>query len=538
MHHLELLDELSRYIRECSLCGLGQTAPNPVLTTLRHFRTEFEDHIVSRRCQAGVCEELALSPCENSCPLHMNIPRFLQLYKEDRLEDAFEAVIMDNPLPSSTGRVCQHPCDSRCRRQTIDEAVNMREVHRFIADSVLLTNRYEHMVKRILVRRLEHTGRKIAIAGAGPAGLTAAFYLAMLGHEVTVYDAKPEAGGMLRFALPEYRLPKNALEREISLIEQLGVRFIFNTRIGFDIPLNDLDDRFDAVFISIGTWKESWVYQPGTELKGVYPALAFLEATARGEESPIGRKVAIIGGGNAAIDSARTALRKGAEVTVFYRRERKDMPAIEEETQAAKDEGAKFVFLAAPHRVLGDAAGKVKSIEIVKTRLGEYDASGRRKPISTDEIRRYECDSVIFAVGENVDLDFARASGLSLKESGTIEVNRFTLETSRPRFYGGGDVVTGASNVSNAMAYGKQAARNIDLQLMEANRWAKILPSIEYGHQVPEESSPNHRHTGHILAANERVRSNAEVITGFTHEETLDEACRCLRCDVKVANVS
>ena len=538
MHHLELLDELSRYIRECSLCGLGQTAPNPVLTTLRHFRTEFEDHIVSRRCQAGVCEELALSPCENSCPLHMNIPRFLQLYKEDRLEDAFEAVIMDNPLPSSTGRVCQHPCDSRCRRQTIDEAVNMREVHRFIADSVLLSPRYEHMVKRILVRRLEPTGRKIAIAGAGPAGLTAAFYLALLGHDVTVYDAKSEAGGMLRFALPEYRLPKSALEREIDLIQRLGVKFIFNTRIGFDIPLNDLDDRFDAIFLSIGTWKESWVYQPGTELKGVYPALMFLEAAAKGEEVAIGRRVAVIGGGNAAIDSARTALRKGAEVTVFYRRERKDMPAIEEETQAAADEGAKFVFLAAPHRVMGDAAGKVKAIEIVKTRLGEYDASGRRKPISTDEIRRVECDSVIFAIGESVDLDFVRASGLSMKENGTIEVNRFTLETSRPRFYGGGDVVTGASNVSNAMAYGKRAARGIDVQLMEDDRWAKIVPLFDYGNEVPEEPSPNHRHGGHVLPAAMRVRSNAEVVEGFEQEVALDESCRCLRCDIKVGNVS
>ncbi len=538
MHHLELLDELSRYIRECSLCGLGQTGPNPVLTALRHFRTEFEDHIVARRCQAGVCEELALSPCENSCPLHMNIPRFLQLYKEDRLDDAFEAVIMENPLPSSTGRVCQHPCDNRCRRQTVDQPVNMRDVHRFIADSILLSDRYEEMVKRVLARRLEPTGRKIAVAGAGPAGLTAAFYLAMLGHDVTAYDAKPEAGGMLRFALPEYRLPKNALEREIDLIERLGVKFIFNTRIGSDIPLNDLDDRFDAVFISIGTWKESWVYQPGTELKGVYPALLFLEATARGEETPIGRKVAVIGGGNAAIDSARTALRKGAEVTVFYRRGQKDMPAIEEETKAARDEGAKFVFLAAPNRVIGDATGKVKSIEIVKTRLGGYDASGRRKPISTDEIRRYECDAVIFAVGESVDLDFAKASGLSLKESGTIKVNRFTLETSRPRFYGGGDVVTGASNVSNAMAYGKQAARNIDLQLMEANRWAKIIPQPEYGQEVPEEPSPNRRHDSHVLAPNVRVRSNAEVYTGFTHEEALDESCRCLRCDVQVPNVS
>jgi NADPH-dependent glutamate synthase beta subunit-like oxidoreductase len=467
----------------------------------------------------------------------MNIPRFLELFKEHRLEDAFEAIIMDNPLPASTGRVCQHPCDSRCRRQALDEPVNMREVHRFIADSIYLTDRFEEMVRRIVARKLEPTGRKIAIAGAGPAGLTAAFYLAMLGHDVTAYDSKPEAGGMLRFALPEYRLPKAVLSREIELIERLGVKFIFNSRVGFDIPLNDLDDRFDAVFLSIGTWKESWIYQPGTELKGVFPALTFLEALSKGEDVSIGRRVAVIGGGNAAIDSARSALRKGAEATVFYRREKKDMPAIEEEIRAARDEGAKFVFLAAPHRIVGDSSGNVKAIEIVKTRLGEYDASGRRKPVSTDEIQRFDCDAVIFAVGESVDVDFARASGLSLKEAGTIEVNRFTLESSRPRFYAGGDVITGASNVSNAMAYGKQAARTIDRQLMERNRWETLLPSIGYGQTVPEEPSPGHRNAGHLVAPGARVGSNTEVAIGFTDEETLEEACRCLRCDLKVANV-
>ena len=400
--HLEILDELSRYIRDCSLCGLGQTAPNPVLTTLRHFRNEFEDHIVGRRCAAGVCEELALSPCENSCPLHMNVPRFLQLYKENRLEEAFLSIILDNPLPASTGRVCQHPCDSRCRRQTVDQSVNMREVHRFIADSIFGSEKYDPMVQAIVALKLEPTGRKIAVVGAGPAGLTAAFYLALLGHDVTVYDSKSEAGGMLRFALPEYRLPKSILRREIELIEALGVNFSFNASIGAGLPLHDLDDRFDMVFLSIGTWKESWVYQSGTELKGVYPALNFLEAIAAGQEVSLGRKVAIIGGGNAAIDSARTSLRKGCEVTVFYRRERKDMPAIDEETRAAREEGAKFMFLAAPHRVIGDAKGNVKAIEIVKTRLGEYDSSGRRKPVSTDEIQRFDCDSVIFAVGETV----------------------------------------------------------------------------------------------------------------------------------------
>jgi NADH-quinone oxidoreductase subunit F len=393
-------------------------------------------------------------------------------------------------------------------------------------------------VQAISTLKLEPTGRKIAVVGAGPAGLTAAFYLAMLGHDVTVYDSKSEAGGMLRFALPEYRLPKSILHKEIELIERLGVNFIFNTRVGVDVPLNELDEHFDAVFLSIGTWKESWVYQSGTELKGVYPALNFLEAVAAGQEVHLGRRVAVIGGGNAAIDSARTALRRGCEVTVFYRRERKDMPAIGEETNAAREEEARFVFLAAPHRVIGDAKGNVRAIEVVKTRLGEYDSSGRRKPVATDEIQRFECDSVIFAVGETVDLDFARASGLALKESGTVEVNRFTLETSRQKFFAGGDLVRGASNVSNAMASGKQAARNIDLQLMESDRWQRLYPAFDYARRPPEEPSANPRHSGHSLPALVRVRSYEEVVAGLSPEEALDETCRCLRCDVKAVSVS
>ncbi len=476
---LGALDELSRMIRECSLCGLGQTAPNPVLTTMRHFRNEFEDHLRAYHCQAGVCQDLALSPCENSCPLRMNIPRFLELYKERRLEDAFEAVILDNPLPASTGRVCQHPCDKRCRRQTLDESVNIRDVHRVIADAIYSNGNFDKLAQRIAARKLEPTGRKVAVAGAGPTGLTAAFYLALMGHDVTVFEEHAEAGGMLRFAIPEYRLPKAVLAREIELIARLGVKFAFNTRVGLELPLNELADRFDAVFISIGTWKEHWLYLPGTELKGVHHALLQLERMSKKESNQLGRKVAIIGGGNAAIDSARSALRTGAQVTVFYRRERQDMPAIEEETTAAEEEGAKFVFLAAPHRIIGDADGNVRAIEIEKTRLGEYDKSGRRKPVPTGEIQRYDCDTVILAVGETFDMDFCKASGLELKEQGTINVDRFTLETSRPGFYAGGDVITGASNVSNAMGYGKQAARNIDQRLMGEEPLAAALPRIQ-----------------------------------------------------------
>jgi len=534
--HFEVLEELGRMIRDCSLCGLGQSAPNPVLTALRHFRHEFEDHIVARRCRAGVCEELVLSPCENSCPLHMNIPRFLQLFKEGRLEEAYESVVIDNPLPASTGRVCQHPCDNRCRRQTLDEAVNMRDVHRLIADTVFASGRYEELTARVVARRFQPSGRKIAVAGAGPAGLTAAYYLAMLGHDVTVYESKAEAGGMLRYVLPEYRLPKEVLRKEIQLIERMGVKFVFDTRVGFDLPLHELDDRFDAVFLSFGTWKESWVYLAGTELKGVWPALPFLEAVARQEEIDLGRKVAVIGGGNAAIDSARTAMRMGAEALIVYRRERKDMPAIEEETRAAEEEGAKILFLAAPHRIIGTPDGRVKALEVVKTKLGEYDSSGRRKPVPTGEIQRYECDSVILAVGETVDMDLLQASGLKISAHNTIDVDRYSMETSRPRFFAGGDVVSGASNLSNAMGYGKKAARNIDERLMGVRRWARLFPEFEYEQEPPAEPSESRRHHPRELPAHLRVQGVEEVVTGLTVEEATEEACRCLRCDVKAVS--
>jgi NADH-quinone oxidoreductase subunit F len=530
---LDKLDELARMIRACSLCGLGQSAPNPVLTTMRHFRDEYHDHILAHRCRAGVCQELAVSPCENSCPLRMNIPRFLELLQEGRLEDAFVSVILDNPLPASTGRVCQHPCDNRCRRQSFDDVVNMREVHRYIADQVYSSELFDRMVDRILGYRQAPTGRKIAVAGAGPTGLTAAFYLAMLGHEVTIFEEHGEAGGMLRYAIPEYRLPKAVLRKELELIERIGVKTEFNTKISADLSLNDLASRFDSVFLSIGTWKESWLYLPGTELRGVYPALPFLESMAKGEALPLAKRVAIVGGGNAAIDSARTARRAGADVTILYRRERRDMPAIDEEIQAAEDEGIRLVFLAAPHRILGDATGHVKAIEVVKTRLGPYDNSGRRRPIPTDEVQRFECDTVILAVGETFDLDFCRASGLELKEQGTIKVDRFTLETSRAGFYAGGDIITGASNVSNAMSGGKQAAQRIDERLMGESRWDRIFPEFSYSRTAPGEPSLSKRHAGAVEPAATRVRTQNEVVLALSPAEALEESRRCLRCDLR-----
>jgi NADH-quinone oxidoreductase subunit F len=529
---LEMLDQLGRMIRDTSLCGLGQSAPNPVLTTMRHFRHEFDDHIVARRCRAGVCDSLALSPCENSCPLHMNIPQFLDLLQQGRMADAFEAVILDNPLPASTGRVCQHPCDNRCRRQTLDTPVNMREVHRFIADTVLLSDQFEAVALSFASRKMAPTGKHIGIVGAGPAGLTCAFYSALLGHQVTVFESQPEAGGMLRYAIPEYRLPKRVLAREIELIERLGVQFRFGIAVGRDISLNELDEQFDTVFLSIGTWKESWVYLAGTELKGVLPALPFLERVAKGELTAVGRRVAIIGGGNAAVDSARTAVRMGAEATIVYRRQRKDMPAIKEEVDAAEKEGVKLLFLSTPHRILGDAHGQVRALEMEKTRLGDYDHSGRRKPVPTGEVVRIECDTVVLAVGETVDLDFCRASGLTLAEAGTFVVD-YALETSRPKFYAGGDVITGASNVSNAMGFGKRAARKIDEKLMGGKRFEQLFGGFDYNHTPPESPGATPRHRGSELPPAARVQSSDEVVLALTPTQAHDESARCLRCDVR-----
>jgi len=530
---LNKLAELARVIRDTALCGLGQTAPNPVLTTLRHFRHEFEDHIRARRCRAGVCEDLALSPCENSCPLHMNIPRFLQLYKEDRLEEAFESVVMDNPLPASTGRICQHPCDDRCRRKSLDEAVNIRDVHRFIADSIYPSKKFEVLAERVVRRKFPFTGKRVAVIGAGPTGLTCAYYLAMLGHAVMVFEKQSDAGGMLRYAIPEYRLPKKVLDRELDLIRRTGVQFAFGIDANKDLSPEQLENSYDAVFLSIGTWKEAKLNLPGGEAKGVIHALPFLESVAKNELVMLGKQIVVVGGGNAAIDSARTAARMGAKVTVIYRRERKDMPAIPEETEAAEAEGVEIIFLAAPHRIIARADGSVQAIEVIKTRPGEYDISGRRRPVLTDEIQRFDCDIVILAVGESVDAGLIRAWGLKEQTSGTVVVDRYTLQASRGNFYAGGDVITGASNVSTAMGYGKKAARILDERLMGVRRWESLFPEFEYDQTPPVHLNESPRHSVSELPPEERLKGFRETTIGLSAAEAKEECCRCLRCDIR-----
>jgi NADH-quinone oxidoreductase subunit F len=531
---MQTLTELGTTVKTTSLCGLGQTAPNPALTTLRYFRHEYEEHIRERRCRAGVCQALMLAPCENSCPLHMNIPGYLELLKENRLDDAFELVLLDNPLPATTGRVCQYPCEQRCRRATLDEAVNMREVHRYIADARLGRTPAAKIVRRLKQRKLSVTGKHVAIAGAGPAGLTAAFYLALLGHKVTVFESAARPGGMLRYALPQYRLPKNTLDREIAVIRGLGVRFTCNTAVGRDIALEELTGAHDAVLLAFGTWEEQDLAVPGRDRAGVLSGLDFLEAVSRGKKNSIGHKVIVIGGGNAAIDSARTALRLGADVTIVYRRTREEMPAIAEETAHALEEGARLITLAAPVQVLGEN-GKVTGLEVERTALGKFDARGRRAPVPTGEKYVISCDTIIEAIGQKVEAGLSRKLGLRLTGSGTVEVDAWTLRTNDPKVFAAGDVVSGAANVSGAMALGKKAAQNIDRQLTGQDRFRELWPALEYDNTPPPHGQGGKRNTATIAGHTARRHNFNEVTRTFSAGQARAETLRCLRCDIKTA---
>lgn len=531
------LEELAQMIKEMSLCGLGQTAPNPVLTTLRYFRREYEEHLRAHRCHAGVCEDLFLSPCENSCPLHMRIPQFLDLTRRGQIAEAAELIWLDNPLPGSTGRICQHPCESQCRRRTVDAPVNMREVHRFISDQVFSGPLLARIKERLAGRRMAASGKKIAIVGAGPSGLSAAFYLALLGHDVTIFEAREEAGGMLLYSLPQYRLPKAMLRQELDVIESLGVKFRFNQKLGAGVSLDVLEVENDAVFLATGTWKAMTAGIAGEESPSVWHAIHFLEQVAREEPTNIGKKVVVIGGGNAAVDSARTALRLGCDVTIAYRRERQDMPAIAEEVADAEAEGVKLMFLVTPQRVMTDKRGRVTGIELMRTKLGDYALDGRRRPVSTSEKTVVPCDNIILAIGERPDVEPLRRSGIHVRENDTAAADWVTYETNRARVFAGGDLVTGASNVSSTMATGKDAARAIDGILSGRDRFTELLGAFDIPQVVPAEPEGGVRHASPELAVSQRRTNFTEAMLGLSAEDAVAESSRCLRCDVRDVHV-
>jgi NADH-quinone oxidoreductase subunit F len=532
---VKVLEDLGTVIKSTALCGLGQTAPNPVLTTLRYFKDEYDKHLLEKKCDPGICQELFTALCENSCPMHMNIPRYLELLKEGRVEEAFESTVRDNPLPSTIGRICHFHCQMKCRRENIDAPVSQGEIHRFIADSMYETNRAQIVFERLKKEKLPSTYKKIAIIGAGPAGVTAAFYLVRLGHDVTVFEADSEAGGIARWGIPKYRLPKEIISKEIQFIKDLGVKFVYNTRIGKDKSIEDLEREFNSILIAIGAQKDIMLSVKGNNVSGVLSGLEFLADVAREKSPNIGKRVVVVGAGNVAIDAARSAWRLGSHVTVVYRRLKVDMPANKDEIKEAEAEGIKFMFLCTPKEILADENGRVRAIELTKMTSGEVDLSNRRKPVSTGETFTLYCDNVIMAVGEEVDADFVKTSGIKMKSSGAIDANHFTLRTNRPAIYACGDAVTGPATAAEAMGLAKKAAEIIDKDLMGKRRFHKLFKDFEYSNTVPEKPEGGDRNYADKIPLPHRVGNFKEISLGFSQEQALHEASRCLRCDVRIS---
>jgi len=534
---IELLEEMAAIIKDASLCGLGQTAPNPVLSTIRYFRKEYEDHIREGKCTAAVCSALFKSPCQHTCPIEMDIPSYIALVRAERFEDAYKMLLRTNPFPSVCGRVCDHKCQTKCRRGKMDEPIAIKYLKRFITD-----NAPRPAITAAPVTRKE----KIAIVGAGPAGLTAAKDLAIRGYKVTVFEELSEPGGMLRWAIPSYRLPRNILASEINDIRRLGVEIKCNQRVGRDISFDQINKDFDYIYLAPGAHKSQKMGVEGEDAKGIWGGVEFLrdfnlyeDAWLKGEKS-LGAKVAVIGGGNSAIDAARCAVRLDAQVTILYRRLRQDMPAAIEEIEAAEHEGIDIQYLVAPTKIISEN-GTVTGIACQRMKLGDFDRSGRKTPVPVEGSEFIlSVNAVIAAIGQTPDLSFVS------KESG-VAVNRWDCfdlaagsksQTTSDKFYAGGDAVTGPDTVIGAIAAGHQAAADIDAAIRHKNGEGPYEKPTEEKIDVPlfidEETVESPQTKMPELEGASRKVNFAEVELGFSKEDAIKEACRCIRCDAEI----
>jgi len=534
---IELLENMAALIKDSALCGLGQTAPNPVLSTIRYFRHEYEAHIRDKRCPAVVCSALFKSPCQHTCPVGMDVPAYIALVRAGRLGDAYKVMMWTNPFPSVCGRVCDHKCQSKCRRGMLDEPVAIKFLKRFISD-----NAPRPKIEPVPVTRKE----KIGVVGAGPAGLTAARDLATRGYKVDVFEELPTPGGMLAWGIPSYRLPREILNREIDDIRQLGVDIRCGIRVGRDIPFDQFRKDYDYVYLAPGAHKSQRMGVDGENLKGVYGGVEFLrefnmnEAAWLKGEKKIGSRVAVVGGGNSAIDAARTAVRLGADVTILYRRLRADMPAAEEEIIAAEHEGIKIEYLVAPTKLLGEG-GRVTGISCERMTLGDFDNSGRRRPVPVKGSEfTLSVDAVIAAIGQTPDLSFVtEGSGVRVNRWSCFDLDGLSKsKTLSDKVYAGGDAVTGPDTVIGAIQAGHQAARDIDQAIRTANGeppWvAPPSEDISIPFEIDEETEERPQAAMPEVDAHERRKSFIEVELGYSREEALKEACRCLRCDAEI----
>ncbi len=537
---IDLIRELGDSIMKCSLCGLGQTAPKPVLSTLQYFLKEYEEHILDHRCAGATCDSMVISACQHACPAGIDVPNYVAAIASGRYEEAVEIIRERNPFPAVCGRICVHPCEFKCRRGELDEPVAIRALKRYAADWYF----------RQAPRRNEPfpvtRPQKVAVVGAGPAGLTCAYFLAKMGYGVTVFEAQPVGGGMLGLTVPEFRLPKAVIQAEIDYIESCGVEIRYNSPIDARHTVNDLlKEGYQAVFIGAGAQASKRIGIPGEDegIEGLLYGLSFLTDVKSGKKVRLRGKVVVVGGGNVAVDVARTAFRVGAEeVQIFCLESREEMPAWEKEVEEALEEGIVINPSWGPKKIVQEN-GRVRGIEFLRC-VSVFDAEGRFHPSFDEETRQFvETEAVIISIGQAPDISFLTKDGqleMALWR-GNLRVDENTLSTNIPGVFAGGDFTTGPTFVIRAIASGRRAALAINGYIQGEKGRLKIVDEksplhLDQGLALEEESTDEKPRAKLAMERpEERTRDFREVEKGFSEEEAWYEAKRCLRCDLERA---
>ena len=522
MKDLDLLERTAESIKISSDCMIGTMSAEMVLKGLRSFRVDYVSHVQRKRCADHIRDTRHSIPCIEKCPAEVDIPGYIALVKEGRYDDAVRLIRKDNPFPTVCALICEHPCESHCRRNILDSSLNIRGLKMFAVD---------HCSETVPIhKRLDDTGKKIAVIGGGPSGLTAAYYLALMGHKPTVFEKRKRLGGMLAYGIPSYRLPRKRLDWDIESILSAGVEVKLETGIDTDKDVKKLINEFDAVYVAIGAHNYKMIGIEGEDSNGVISAVEMLREIGDGKMPDFkGKRVAVVGGGNVAMDVARTAMRLGAShVDIAYRRRRVDMTALPEEIDGAIAEGCRLLELRTPLRIEADENDNVKALILKPQKVGAYDSSGRPKSFPADkEEQIVPCDIVVAAIGQEIDSMIFEQAGVS------VLWNRLNTDSTMrvigmENVFAGGDGVTGPSTVINAIAQGKVAAANID-------NFLGYNHEIKMDIEIPEEPLEDRFQCGRSELTSrypdERNRDFDGFENGLLLEEAIQEASRCLRCD-------
>lgn len=517
METLDLMKETAKSIMETADCAIGYEAANMIYKGLIGFHDEYVAHIELGRCN---CKYQQPVPCVSLCPAGVDIPGYIALVHEGRYQDAIRLIRKDNPFPTTCGFICEHPCEARCRRNIVDDAINIRGLKRMAAD---LAGKVEPPVCQ------PATGKRVAIVGGGPGGLSAAYYLQLMGHQVVVYEMHPRLGGMLRYGIPNYRLPKNRLDDDIDAILATGVQVKHGLRIGQDITINELREQYDAVLITIGASTDKKLGIEGEDASGVISAVQFLRAIDLGEAIDLsGQEVCVIGGGNVSMDAVRTAVRLGAKkVSIVYRRRVADMTALHDEIEGAIAEGVEVQTLKSPVRIEKDEEGKVKGLWVQPQMISAIrDGRASVRPTGEDE-RMIPCTTIIVAIGQDIESKHFADAGVPVNR-GVIQAGRHGGFDLLPGVFAGGDCATGPATVVKAIGAAKVIAANID-------EYLGYHHTISCDVEVPQPNIADRTPCGRVNMTErevcERICDFDGVELPMTEAECKQEASRCLRCD-------